>query len=142
MTPGSPPLNSSHRFVVFLALIACVAPLSAPRAGGGVSCASKDGRAEISIGLGRLPIYAPTSASARLGNKRWVGVPQHGENELGESQGLIEADKFSADFVGPDIMKIIISLRINLSGDDKEGSYPGTLTFEDGVAHKVFCEFE
>lgn len=125
-----------------LSLFLCLALHTSALAGGGVTCASKDGRAEISIGLGRLPIYAPTSASARLDSKRWASVPQDGELELGASQGMIEENSFSADFVGSDIMKIIISLRIDLSEEEKEGGSPGTLTFEDAVVHRVICQFE
>ncbi|MCP5076252.1 MAG: hypothetical protein GY947_23520 [Rhodobacteraceae bacterium] len=111
-------------------------------AAGGVSCASKDGKAEISINLTRQPIYTPTFASARLGDKHWVSTPQHGETELGPSQGMIEAGRLSADFADKDVSKIIISLRVDTSAEDDDGGVPGTLTFEDGVARKVFCEFE
>ncbi|MEM8650055.1 MAG: hypothetical protein AAGF54_05950, partial [Pseudomonadota bacterium] len=65
-------------------------------AAGGVGCISKAGDAEISINMGRVPIYAPSFAMARLGDKTWVSNPQSGELELGASQGLIEKDRFSA----------------------------------------------
>lgn len=122
-------------------LFAQICPAAA-LAGGGISCASKNGKAEISISLTRQPIYAPSFATARLGDKQWVSAPQHGETELGPSQGLFEADKFSADFADKDVTKVIISLRVNLSAPEGEDGAPGTLTFEDGVPRKVFCQFE
>ncbi len=123
-----------------LAFTLCYAPSA--RAAGGISCATKDGTAEISINLTRQPIYAPSFASARLGKKNWVSAPQHGETVLGPSQGMIEAGKFSADFADKDITKIIISLRVDTSAEEDEDGVPGTLTFEDGVPRKVFCQFE
>ncbi len=128
--------------LIGLALLVVQAGITSALAAGGISCASKDGKAEISINLTRQPIYVPTFASARLGDKHWVSTPQNGETELGPSQGLIEEDKFSADFADNDIAKIIISLRVDTSDDADVGGAPGTLTFEDGVAHKVLCEFE
>lgn len=98
--------------------------------------------AEISISLTRQAIYAPSFATARLGDKEWVSAPQHGEAELGSSQGTIEADKFSADFKDKADTKIIISLRVDLSAPLSENRSPGTLTFEDGIRREVFCQFE
>lgn len=124
------------------ALFCSVINTTSAEAGGGITCVAEDNSAEISISLTRQPIYSPTFASARLGTKQWVSNPQHGEIELGSSQGMIEADKFSADFADKDESKIIISLRVDLSGNDDGGDAPGTLTFEDGVARKVRCGFE
>ncbi|NNF77936.1 MAG: hypothetical protein HKN05_07885 [Rhizobiales bacterium] len=52
------------------------------------------------------------------------------------------AGKFSADFTDKDFIKIIISLRVDTSENKDAAAAPGTLTFEDGIAPKVFCEFE
>ncbi|MEM8652244.1 MAG: hypothetical protein AAGF54_17055, partial [Pseudomonadota bacterium] len=68
--------------------------------------------------------------------------PQSGELELGASQGLIEKDRFSADFADVDATRIIISLRIDLTVEEEEDGFPGTLTFEDGIPREVLCQFE
>ena len=115
---------------------------SEANAAGGVGCVSKAGDAEISINMGRVPIYAPSFASARLGEKIWVTNPQSGELELGSSQGLIEEDRFSADFTDENVTKIIISLRVDFTAEEEEDGVPGTLTFEDGIPRKVLCQFE
>lgn len=111
-------------------------------AAGGITCASKDGRAELSVSMARLPIYTPSAITARLGKTRWASVPQFGETELGSSQGMIEQDKFSADFADKDISKIIISLRVPSLAAGEEDGVPATLTFEDGVPRAVICQFE
>lgn len=112
-------------------------------AGGGISCASKDGMAEIGISLmGRSPTYAPTYASARLGDKRWSSSPQDGEIELGESQGTIGKNTLAANFADADTTKIIISLQVDYSSEEHEDGFPGTLMFEDGVSRQVFCSLE
>ncbi len=142
MKPSYPKNCQKQLLILLLAVLLFALPSAPAHAGGGISCYSKDGRAEISIALGRQPIYAPMNASARLDKKRWAGIPQDGETQLGDSQGLIEPNRFSADFVGDDILKIIISLRVDLSKEGSEDVAPGTLTFEDGIPHKVFCQFE
>ncbi len=142
MKRPTPQICRKHLVFPLLAVLIFGVPITPAHAGGGISCFSKDGRAEISIALGRQPIYAPMNASARLDKKRWAGTPQDGESQLGDSQGLIEPGRFSADFVGDDIMKIIISLRVDLSKQEADDGTPGTLTFEDGVPRKVFCQFE
>ena len=109
---------------------------------GGITCASKDGQAELSINMARLPIYAPSAATAKLGDKRWASVPQFGEAELGSSQGLIEEDRFSADFADKDNAKIIISLRVPSLAAGTDDNVPATLTFEGGISRDVLCQFE
>lgn len=140
--------KNTHRCVhgtfrsIGLALLGALITTTPAKAGGGIGCTATDGSAEIFISLTRQPVYAPTFASARLGTKHWVSSPQHGETELGPSQGMIEKGRFSADFADKEGGKIIISLRVDLSADDDSAGAPGTLTFEDGVARKVTCEFE
>ena len=124
--------------VFTLLLSGCVPALAA----GGVGCSSSNGLAEISISTSRLPIYAASSASARLADKIWMSNPQNGETELGPSQGFMEPDRFAADFTDAEVNKIIISLRINTSAKETENGYPGTLTFEDGIQRKIYCLFE
>ncbi len=109
---------------------------------GGVTCASKDGQAELAVSMARLPIYAPSAATARLGEKRWASVPQFGEAELGSSQGMIEQDRFSVDFADKDMAKIIISLRVPSLAAGGDDGVPATLTFEDGVSRAALCQFE
>ena len=134
----------THRnLIALLALFCTLSLITTPaNASGGVFCASKDGIAEISINMGRVPIYAPTFAAARLGKKQWSSMPQPGDIELGSSQGLIRKDTLSVDFADANIEKIIITLEVNYSGEEFENGYPGTLIFEDGIKHNVFCEFE
>jgi hypothetical protein len=127
-----------------LILIASIAlsPVAA-HATGGVHCMSKDEQAEISIGMGHVPIYTPFNAYAKYGDKEWSSTPQDGEMQMGDSQGLIEGEKLSVDFADEQVMDIIISLRIDTSGDeDDDDGYEGILTFEDNVPHKVYCLFE
>ncbi|MEM1198157.1 MAG: hypothetical protein AAGI06_02500 [Pseudomonadota bacterium] len=124
-------------FAVVMSLTTNVA-LSA----GGIMCESKDGKVELSINFARLPIYAPSAATARLGEQRWASVPKFGETELGSSQGMIEQDRFSADFADKDTSKIIISLRVPSLAAGEDDGVPATLTFEDGVARAVLCQFE
>lgn len=119
--------------------------LAAPAsATGGVYCISKDKQVEISVGMGRVVIYAPINAYLKYGEQEWVFDPQHGEKEIGGSQGMWGDDELSIDLADGDILKIIASLRVDYSDDeeDDEGEYPGTLTFEDGIEHSVFCSFE
>ena len=111
-------------------------------ASGGVSCSSPDGTADIHIGMGRVPIYAPFSAVAQLNDKVWMSVPIDGEMELGESQGLMRDDKLSVDFTDPQALKIIISLDVDYSGEEFDEGFPGKLTFEDKIQRDVFCLFE
>lgn len=115
---------------------------SIAHASGGVSCTSPDGKADIYIGMGRVPIYAPFSAVAQLNDMVWMSVPVDGELELGESQGLMRDDKLSVDFTDPQALKIIISLDVDYSGEELDEGFPGILTFEDKIPRDVFCLFE
>ena len=128
--------------LAMIVLITAFSHTAQANAAGGVGCYSKAGDAEISINMGRVPIYSPSFAMARLGDKTWVSNPQSGEFELGASQGLIEKDRFSADFADVDATSIIISSRIDLTAEEEDGGVPGILTFEDGIPRKVFCQFE
>lgn len=130
----------SGRAACLVSLIALTT--SAALSAGGITCASKDGQAELSINMARLPIYAPSAATARLGDKRWASVPQFGESELGPSQGLIEEDSFSADFADKDSAKIIISLRVPSLAAGTDDGVPATLTFEDSTPRAALCQFE
>ena len=49
----------------------------------------------------------------------------------------------SVDFTNEQVMEIIISLRVDTSGEeDDDDGYEGILTFEDNVPHKVYCLIE
>jgi hypothetical protein len=110
---------------------------------GGVYCTSKDEHAQISIGMSHLPIYTPLNAYAKYGDKEWSSAPLDGEIQMGDSQGMVEGEKLSVDFADEQIMDIIISLRVDQSGQEyNEDGYEGILTFEDKVPHKVYCLFE
>ncbi len=110
---------------------------------GGVYCMSKDEQAQISIGMGHVPIYTPINSYAKYGDKEWSSTPRDGEMQMGDSQGMVEGEKLSVDFADEQIMEIIISLRVDASGqEDNEDGYEGILTFEDNVPHKVYCLFE
>lgn len=131
-------------FSSVIAAFSCLSLLmpSPAIATGGVSCTAPDGTADIHIGMGRVPIYAPFSAVAQLYDKVWMSVPVDGELELGESQGLMRNDKLSVDFTDPQALKIIISLDVDYSGEERDDGFPGKLTFEDGIPRDVFCLFE
>ena len=93
--------------------------------------------------MGHVPIYTPFNAYAKYGDKEWSSTPQDGEMQMGDSQGLIEGKELSVDFVDEQVMDIIISLRVETSGEeDDDDGYEGILTFEDNVPHKVNCLFE
>ena len=110
---------------------------------GGVYCLSKDKQAEISIGMGHVPIYTPLNAYAKYGDKEWSSTPQDGEIQMGASQGLVESERLSVDFADEQVMEVIISLRVDASGqEDSDDGYEGILTFEDNVPNKVYCMFE
>jgi len=115
---------------------------TAAHASGGVFCHSTDGIANISIGLGRVPIYAPLNASATLGNTNWSTAPQSGEILLGGSQGLIENNTLAADFTDEDVERIIISLRVDYSGKEGQEGFSGKLIFAGTETHDVVCQFE
>lgn len=110
---------------------------------GGVHCETKDQHASISIGMGRVPIYAPLNAWVSHGDKVWMDVPREDEIELGLSQGLIKNDTLTVDFVDVQASDIIISLFVDYSGDDEgEDGYKGTLSFITGESYTVYCLFE
>ena len=135
-------VRHSIRTAITAILVSTLSSVQA-QAGGGISCASKDGLAEIGISLmGRSQTYAPIFASARLGDTRWSSSPQDGEMELGESVGAISEIALTADFADVNSTTTIISLRVDYSSEEHEDGFPGTLTFEDGVARKVFCSLE
>ncbi len=111
-------------------------------ASGGVYCMSKDEQVDVSIGMGRVPIYTPLNAYAKYGDKEWSSAPQDGETQIGDSQGMIEGEKLSVDFADEQVSKIIISLRVNTSGQGNDDGYEGVVMFEDKILHKVYCLVE
>lgn len=111
-------------------------------ASGAVSCVSENEEVEILIGVGHVPIYSPIHVHARYGEVLWSTQPENGVMAIGGSQGLFEDERFAADFVDGNYEKIIISVRVDSSRENDDGSYPGTMTFEDGVPHSVQCFFE
>ena len=115
---------------------------SAAFATGGIHCESKDGNAALSVGLSRLPIYAPLKAKAQFGKRIWSNRPEKGEIQLGESQGFVDGDQVLIDFTDAEILQIIISLRVGPTDVETDGRTTGTLKFLDHKPIPVLCEFE
>lgn len=133
------------RAIVIAALAKCMlfSLVSVASAAGGIYCQSKDKGAEISIGMGRVPIYVPFNAWVRHGEKIWMDTPQEGETQLGSSQGLMRENTLTVDFVDDQASDIIISLYVDYSGEeDDEDGYKGTLSFLTGESYTVYCLFE
>ena len=117
--------------------------LSTPgHATGGVWCSTPDKKTTISVGLGRVPIYAPFNAIIESGDKYWMTEPKDDAIALGGTQGMIEKDRLAMDFTDHDVTEIIISLRVSYADEDGEGYYSGKLTIKGHPTYDVKCEFE
>lgn len=129
----------------FLALVttfACALIADSAYASGGVSCYSSDGKANISVGMGRVPVYSPTNVSAEFGKKHWSGNAQKGDIQLGGTQGMLEEHRLAIDFADENTERIIISLRVDLTAEEGEEGVPGVLTSHGLATIKVDCQFE
>lgn len=125
-----------------LPVVTSLMAISPAFATGGVHCISEDEKVEISIGMGRVPIFAPLNADVHYGKRHWSSRDDIGAEPLGGSQGMLEEERFSADFTDENVEKIIISLRVDMTEESSEGDLSGTLTFEDKIIHQVKCQFE
>ena len=135
------------QFTVLLARAAAVFLIvflipGAAFATGGIHCESKDGQAALSVGLSRLPIYAPLKVKAQFGERIWSNRPEKGEIQLGESQGFVDGEQVLIDFTDAEILQIIISLRIGPTDVETDEGTTGTLKFIGQKPVRVLCEFE
>lgn len=125
--------------ITITALGALVAPQPA-LATGNTWCNAKEGDASISLLTGRLPILHVLDADITWAGETWSTQKREGARPMLFGQGMMEDRRLAADFVDPNVERILFSLRVDFSGYEGEEPVAGKLTGHDGKTIDVLCQ--
>jgi hypothetical protein len=108
---------------------------------GEIICNATDGSgASINIGIGRLPVLAILNATATDGTGVWSTNATGSETPMVAGQGFMDDRQVLIDFTDPNVVQVIVSLRLFQLSGDKSYAEAGVLSFDGVSVFPVQCE--
>lgn len=108
---------------------------------GDITCQGVSGSdATVDLNIGTLPVLNILRATITTGGQVWSTQAGKGETEIIVGQAAESGNLLIADFTDPNIVDVIVSLRLLSAEEGGDFVRAGTLTIMGNGAHAVSCE--
>jgi len=101
---------------------------------GTISCVSEAG-ASLDMTIGTLPVMAVINASVEAGGESWSTA----DGQIVAGQAFADDTEVRVDFTDPDLIDILVRLRLFRASEGRDFATAGTLQIVGTGAYAVVC---